>query len=237
VIKYIKEIYNRIFLIFLVAITASLICYLYKEVILFIILQSHKYDFFDLSLNNFIFTDVMEFLLVYFKLIKFIVVQITFFYFVYHVLLFFIPAFFKAEYFFVIFIIKVFICFWFFYLFFFSYILIPVTWNFFLSFPFVSNISMLNVYFESKLIEYINFYITVYYTSLIYFQFLILVSIFFYLISDKFFFIKKFRKLFYYFFVFISTFFSPPDVFSQLVISLILIFAYEFLVIFQILKL
>ena len=43
--------------------------------------------------------------------------------------------------------------------------------------------------------------------------------------------IKKFRKLYYFIFVTLSTLISPPDIISQIGLSLSMLIVYEFLVI------
>jgi Sec-independent protein secretion pathway component TatC len=48
--------------------------------------------------------------------------------------------------------------------------------------------------------------------------------------------IKAFRKIFHYFFLIFSTLITPPDIFSQLSISLCLTFNYEILVFYFIFK-
>ena len=76
--NYFLEIKNRFFLIFIVWLSIILTSYLYKEIILFSIIQrniskniNHQIDIF-----YFIFTDVTEILSVYLKLITFLNLQI-----------------------------------------------------------------------------------------------------------------------------------------------------------------
>ena len=93
----------------------------------------------------------------------------------------------------------------------------------------------LTFHFESKLNEFLTFYIELYFICLFYCHMLLVIFIFYIFISD----LKdskKVRKLFYYLFVVISTVLTPPDVLSQLSLSAFLIFSYEIFVFSFILK-
>ena len=201
--KYLFEIKNRLSLLFVNWAFVVAISYCYKEVLLFsIILNSDRFYF--------IFTNVTEIFSVYLTIISFISVQVILWYLFYHILIFIVPALFKTEFKLVNFFFKILTFFLFFSFLLSNYILIPLTWQFFLSFKplFFAK----SVHFEARLSEYLTFYTTVYYFCLIYCQ---IFSVLVFFLSDVYFKnslikIKKFRKVYYYIFVIFATTVSPP---------------------------
>jgi len=228
-VKYLIEIKNRIVLLLLTSISTLLIGYFYKETLLFLILQPSKLVN-NLTVFYFIFTDVTEIFSVYIKLITFICTQVFFLYFIYHFFIFFGPAMFKTEYFYFRTLIKIVLSVWFFSIVISNSLLVPLSWNFFFSFQNLISDKFIYLHFEAKLSEYLNFYIMLYYLCIFYCQIFIVLFFFLSFVNDKIIIIRRFRKLYYYFFVIFSTLISPPDVFSQIIISLIIIFIYEILI-------
>lgn len=227
-LKYLLEIKNRVLLLFITWISLMLISYLYKEILLFLFIESEIFGTNEFKVYYFIFTDVIEVFSVYMKLIFFISFQITFIYFIYHIFTFlsyglsFLEYSYSKHFFIVIFAL------WLFSVIISKYILVPAMWNFFINFQ---NIGYLNLHFEAKLSEYLDFYIKFYYISVFYCQFFTFLFFIFSYINVDSLLIKKFRKLFYFILVFFSTLISPPEVFSQICISVILIICYELFVI------
>ena len=235
--KFLLEIKNRIILIIITSFFTVATFYFYKEMILFGIF--HKNAFFknnheQIELLYFIFTDVTEILAVYFKLITFFNYQIITIFFFYHCFVFIIPALFNLEYFYLQLILKTISFSYLILIVLFSYIILPITLNFFLGFQ---QTNILCLHFEARLIEYANFYIFFYYNSIIYCQFFTLIFLTFNFINIKIKFIKQFRKLWYYFLLIIATLASPPEILTQTILFLIFIFIYELLTIFFLLKL
>jgi sec-independent protein translocase protein TatC len=226
-ISYIIEIKNRVILLFITWFSVILVGYFYKETLLFLFLESEMFINNEFKVDYFIFTDVIEIFSVYIQLIWFISLQICILFFLYHSFMFIGLGLFFIEYLYFSHVLKVIICVWFLSIFFSKYLLIPMMWKFFINFQ---NISFINLYFEAKLIEYLNFYIKFYYVFVCYCQILTFLYIFFNYINANVILVKKFRKLYYYFFVIFSTLISPPDIFSQIGISLILIIFYEFFI-------
>lgn len=197
-------------------------CYTYKEILLFLLIKSHN----NSSVKDFyfIFTCVTEVFSVYLDILFFISFQFFLVYTVYNIFIFFLPALFIYEYNFLKFILKfltlVMVCFIFGCVNFF----IPYTWNFFMNFHIF--LSGQPFYFEAKLAEYLNFYISMYnlclIVSLFFFFFFFFQS--FYLKLES---VEKYRKVYYYFFIITASLMTPPEVSSQLFISLILILIYE----------
>ena len=200
-IKYLFEIKNRVSLLVLLWLFVGLVCYYYKEVLLFSLIKS--FICLNSDLLYFIFTNVTEIFSVYFTIISFISVQVACWYFIYHIFVFLSPALFSNEHQYLDFFFKLFTFFFLFSFVLSNYFLVPLTWQFFLSFKPISFAK--SVHFEARLSEYLNFYINVYYFCLVYCQIFSVFFFFFnYIYSKKSFIrIKKFIKLYYYiFFIF-----------------------------------
>lgn len=237
-IKYFLEIKNRILLLILTVFSTLIISYLYKETLLFLITQPERLMYKNNSYSTFyfIFTNVTEILSVYIQLIVFFSFQVFLLFNVYHCFVFFGPAMFKSEYYFLFNFLKTSALIWICSVTISHLLLVPVTWDFFFSFQELFSSKFVNLHFEAKLTEYIEFYIFIYYLCVVYFQIFTILFCFLNYISNKIKIIKKFRKIYYYFFVVFSTLISPPDLISQFIISFILICMYEILVLIIIIK-
>lgn len=228
-IKYLIEFKNRFFFLVLLYLSTSVILYLYKEILLFLLVQPKwKVTNDKFSLVYFIFTDVTEIFSVYIQLILFITFQLLVLFIIYHFYIFFIPALFKKEYLYLKVVIKVIFFTWFFSLLVSNYYIIPFSWDFFLSFQNFITDKSFNIHFEAKLSEYFAFYISFYYICFFYFQFSVLIFFCLQHFNKELKNIKKFRKLYYFCFVLLATFLCP-DFLTQLLLSIVLIFIYEFL--------
>lgn len=231
--SYFLELRNRITLMFFVWLSVVLVCYIFKEILLFTII---KQGFCLQDSFYFIFTDVSEVFNVYLVLIFFIGNQVLFLYFCYHMVVFLLPGLFYSEYSSLVFIFKLsFSCFLI-SIVMYGKIFFPLCWNFFLSFQNLDVLKVTAFYFESKISEYIYFYTSFYYVCVFYFQILVVLFIVFDISKSQKKIVKKFRKFFYYFFIIFSTLVTPPDVFSQLFLSVCLIFSYEMLIFYFIYK-
>lgn len=231
--KHFLEIKNRFILLCVTWLSVLFVSYLYKETLLFIIVQP------SLTANAFyfIFTNVLEVLSVYFKLIIFINVQISFTFLLYHTFTFLGSGFFYLEYLYFKFFIKIVFIIWLLSMILATFVLMPVSWNFFLSFQNLMTVKSFNLYFEAKLDEYLSFYVSFYYLCEFYCEFFVFFVLLLDYTKSNISIIKKFRKFYYYCFFIISTLISPPDIISQIVISLIFILVYEFLIFFYLFKL
>ena len=152
-LKYFFELRNKFVLIIVTFFSTLLICYWYKDVLLFLVTQMHLND------DNFyfIFTDIMELFYVYFRVIFFFSVQIIIWHLFYHTFFFLSTALYLEEFNFLSFFFKSGTGFLFFAGFLSSYVLIPFSWIFFSSFHFQQGF-----YFEAHINEYLDFYINVY---------------------------------------------------------------------------
>lgn len=236
--KYYQEIKNRSLIVIFAWLFCLNICYYYKEIILFILVNSN--DSF-LKLNNkpyFIFTNVTEIFYVYFELVLFIANQIAIITLIYQVLMFLALGLYQFEFTKLKLAFQIFIITWLFSSFLLLNIIVPFSWNFFLSFQEnVTNSQSINLFFEAKLSEYLQYFVSLYYVCLVNCQFLAILVITLTNLSEKLKKTKTFRKLFYLIFVVFSTIITPPDIFSQISISIVLVLLYEFLILLREIKL
>ena len=219
-LKYLFEIRNKLILLILTLFSTTLTCFYYKNVLLFLVTQMH------LKSENlyFIFTDVTELFSVYFQLVFFISIQITIWYFFYHLFFFISTALYFQEFKILTFLLSSSTFFWFLTCLLSSYILVPFGWNFFLSFQ-----SQPGFYFEARISEYFNFYKNMYIICLTYCQLFIFIFLFLADIQQSYFYIKKYRKVYYYIFLLFATCVTPPDLISQIVATSLVIILYEIL--------
>lgn len=231
--KYYLEIKNRCFLLFITWSFVSVTCYLYKETILFSLINlSNHYQ----SVNErpyFIFTDISEIFYVYLQLTFFISNQIVLIMLFYHSLLFLSSGLYKLEYQKLRSAFKIFLLAWLSSLCLLSKFLIPFSWSFFLSFQQADSISF---FFEAKIVEYFSYFTNLYYICLINCQVLTIITLLLNNLSENLKKVRKFRKLFYLIFVVFSTLTTPPDIMSQVVMSICLVVLYEFILFSKYLK-
>jgi len=234
--KYIKEIKYRLFLILVNCTSTILICLFYKEIFLFLIIPDtyiNKDE--QLAFFYFIFTDVKEILSVYFVLIIFLSFQITFFFFAYHFFAFINPALFKSEFLRLKYYVQFLVLVWLISIIAVTYILIPLTWNFFLSFQIIASKSSFTLHFEAKIKEYIYFYTRLYFLCWFYCHFFLFFVIYF-SFEINIVNIKKYRRIYHYCFIIFSTMISSPEILGQIFSGLIIIEIYELLLFFFIVK-
>ncbi len=229
--KYYKEIKNRVVLILFAWLFCLNTCYHYKETILFILVDSNN-SF--LELNNkpyFIFTNVTEIFYVYLELLLFVSNQIAIITLLYQTLMFLSLGLYQFEFVKLKLTFQIFIISWMLSSILLFKLIVPFSWNFFLSFQENStNAQSISLFFEAKLSEYLQYFVNLYYVCLASCQFLAILIIALTNLSEKLKKTKTFRKLFYLIFIIFSTIITPPDVLSQIIISCILILIYEFLI-------
>ena len=232
--NYYLEIKNRILLLLFTWASLLIVCYHFKEPLLFTFVNSNKYH------NNvpyFIFTNVDEIFYVYLRLVFFIANQFTFIILLYHILIFLSLGLYDAEYSKLSSILKIFIITWLCSVILLKTIIIPFSWSFFLSFQNASGyLQPTSFFFEARILEYFEYFVNFYYICLANCQLLALSILFLNNISEKTGTIKTFRKLFYLVFILFSTITTPPDIFSQIIMSLSLILIYELLIFLKYVK-
>lgn len=107
-----------------------------------------------------------------------------------------------------------------------SYI-IPFIWLFFISFELTSSNSLFGIYYEAKINDYVDFmfYIFLIFCCFLQFPIVMIFLIYFNFLDLKFF--IKYRKYFIIIFFILGGLFSPPDIFSQLFVSIPGLVIYE----------
>jgi sec-independent protein translocase protein TatC len=227
--RYYVELKSRAWLLLVASFSIILVSYSFKEILLSIVVNSYKVSFIS-KLSYFIFTDVVEIFNVYICLIFFIVKQIIVFYLVYHVLILIAPGLTKLEYRFFITLLRTSIFLFMLSVILFKKIIFPFSWDFFLSFKDFVIFRSLTLHFEAKLMDYVTFFCTMYFSCVFYFQFFLFPIFFFTYLGEKLRVSKFFRKLLYFSCILFSTLVTPPDVTSQVVLSLTLIVGCEVLI-------
>ena len=222
---YFKEIKNRLALVFLSQISTGLSLYYYKNILLFStvypVLVLEKF-----SAEHFVVTDILELTSIYSELLSFLNVQIMTTVFLYHFLSFLAPAWCKKEFKVMQYFGKVFFCLGLMSGLVTHFIFAPLTWCSCMEFYEDEFQSSFNLHFEPKLIEYLEFYMSLYWTNFRYFQ---SVGLLFLVINLPFVtsqFVKKYRKL-CYFCLTVGTAAVCPDTFSQLIFTVVLFVTYE----------
>ena len=224
-LKYLLELRNKFILLIITFLSTLMVCYSYKNVLLFLVTQMHLND----ESLYFIFTDVAELFYIYLKVVSFFLVQTTIWYFLYYLFYFFATAFYVYEFNLINFLLMSGTFVWFLSGLLSSYILIPFGWKFFLSFQLQEGF-----YFEARIVEYFKFYINTYALCLIYCQLFILLFIFLADIQQNYLYVKKYRKVYYYMFLILATLMTPPDLVSQIFITFLLVLLYEMVLLFSI---
>lgn len=226
--KYYNEIKNRFTLIIFCWIFCFCVCYGNKEVLLFLIAESSNTFGSTSQTNYFIFTNITEVFEVYIKLAVFISNQIIMNVIIYQILMFLSLGLYNFEFAKLKVAFQFFLVTWVISSLFLYKILVPLSWSFFLSFQENADLNgSLSLFFEAKLNEYLDYFINLYFLALLNCQFLTLLLLILINLNDHSIKIKRLRKLFYFIFVVFSTVMTPPDVFSQMIVSCSLIILYE----------
>ena len=229
--KYYLELKNRFTLLLFTWLFGIFICYLYKDALLFLLIESSKHSTLTQEQSYFIFTNVSEVFYVYLELIFFVANQTVILMLFYHLLLFLATGLYNFEFIRLKNALQFFIISWVCSIILLYKFVIPYTWEFFLSFQQTENDSQtINFFFEAKIAEYLKYFIDLYYICLLNCQLLAVVILVLTNLSKTYEKIKSFRKLFYFVFVIFSTLTTPPDIVSQAALSLVLILIYELLV-------
>ena len=205
-----------------------LICYFYKEIVLFALINSSNY-----AEQHFIFTDIGEIFYVYLQLTFFVTNQVTLIVLFYHTLIFLASGLYKSEYEKLQLAFTLCIFSWILSILLLNNIIIPVSWEFFLSFQETDGLTF---FFEAKIVEYLNYFTNLYYICFLNCQLLAVITLLLNNYSRNMNSARKFRKLFYMIFVIFSTLTTPPDIISQILMSVSLITFYEILLFLNIVK-
>lgn len=234
---YLKEIKNRFYIILFSYIFILTITFIYKEIILYLIIKPCIYS----NKNEqfyFICTNITEIFYTY-LLISLVFGNIfLLFYSIYQIFKFIEKGLFKKEKF----IIKKYIktsLFSFLFLFLIAYkILIPFYFNFFFKLSnFSKDLLSFNFFFELKFNEFVYFFInTAVYWSIFSCQMLTFFLLWLYFFLENLDSILQNKKIYFYFLIiFVSTIISPPEISNQIIISLINLIFFEIIIFLNIL--
>lgn len=225
--KYILEIRNRLLLCFIAWICCLTINLYYQNNYIYILIKPCLGNY-KTTTFYFIYNNLSEPFYTNLQNILYISNQVVFFVFFFNVLLFIKPGLYKYEYKNLKTIITSGFCFFCFFCFVSYKIILPWSWDFFLNYQTTQKI---NFFFEAKFIEYMKLIYTLYKLTII----LTIINIIFicFLIVLKqniYYFLRKYRKIIYLLITIISSIITPPDVISQVLLSLSIIMIFEFII-------
>lgn len=227
---YFSELKNRIILLILCWLSSFFTCYYYKEVLLFLFIKPSLNLTSKFNKIYFISTNITEIFNTYINLAIFISNQIIFILLIKHFIFFIMPGLYKYEIntlkkvvlIYLIFLINSILLFYF--------ILLPISWNFFFHFQKVFSNNQLNLYFEAKLSEYLDFFMNLNQISTFICQLFTLIFIYITSIKNYLTFVKKSKKIIFFLLFILATVITPPDIFSQIILGSFIIIIYEILI-------
>lgn len=235
-IHYLSELRYRLFYCFTFFILNFIICLNFSKESLFFIVKPLLFINGSEHFSYFIFTNMSDVLVLYFKISFIFGCVFSLPYFFLQFWFFLVQGLYNYEkknlliFFFGLFSIYIIVS-----IFLYKY-LIPFIWIFLLNFELNSSNFLFGVYYEARIDDYVNFMFYIFFIFSIVIQVPFFMGFLLYsnLLSTGFF--IKGRKYFFLFFFIIGGFFTPPDLLSQLVISSFLIFLYEIILFFGILS-
>ena len=233
--KYLLEIKYRLLFSFITWLSLILSCYYFKETLLYIFIKPSLH----FNTNNmfyFLTTNITEIFMSYLQIIYFVSNQIIIIFIYYQIFIFISAGLYTFEYNYIKTLLIIFINCWVIFFYFLNTYIFPASWNFFLEFQNFSHTQNLTFFFETKLSEYINFYVSLAYLCNIIYQLIITFFIFLDLIKTNLLIIKQFRRIFYFLFFLTATVISPPEIIFQLTIGINIIIVYELIILSNIIK-
>jgi sec-independent protein translocase protein TatC len=116
------------------------------------------------------------------------------------------------------------------------FLILPVAWKFFLGFEATGSHDIVNIHLEAKISEYLDLSARLFFVVGLLFQYPIVLLILIHLkVLTKEWMVSK-RKFFCLMSFVVAALFSPPDIFSQVMIAIPLLFFYETAIFFLVLK-
>lgn len=218
--QYLQETQYRSIFILITFLLNCFSLYVYKEEIIFLLGQHQPSKF-----PHFITTNLPEVFLCFIKLSISISFYLTFPIMLLQGWFFLIPALYKYEYIYAKYFLKLSFFFYFTLNCLTYHLLLPYCWKFFSGFQLDYEENGVSISIETRFYEYLTFFTDIFFS----------INIIFHLILALCFFITKFpiqyllktRKLFYFSSFTLATLITPPDIFSQILIGIILIILYE----------
>lgn len=220
---YIKELQYRLFFTSLTFIINTFIIYKYKEQLIFLLGQHQNSNF-----PHFITTNLPEVFFCILKLSFFLGFYCSFPVVFLQSWLFIGPALYKYEYKTVKKFLILSICLFILGCFFVYKIILPYCWVFFSAFELNYEENGINLQLETRLQEYLNFFLHILYTLNISTNFCLFLCFFLFTLPVTT--LAKQRKIIYFLCFLVSTLITPPDIISQIFIGIFLMLIYEFFV-------
>ena len=220
--------YRGIYCIYFFTLNFFLFLFFSKEILFLLVKPLLLVNSESINFTYFIFTDMADIFFLYIEISFIISIFLTIPKILIQVYIFLIQGLYKYEKNIIIFITVFTISLSFCLTFFLYLYIIPFIWVFFINFELTSNESLFGVYYEPKIKDYITFYIMI--NKSIILALLFLPNLVFLLVllkSDFIYVFFKYRKLVILLIFIIGGIFSPPDIFSQLVIAFFLLILYE----------
>ncbi len=234
--KYLSEIKYRTFFSIIAWFFTMIVCYYFKETLLFLVLKP-SLSFVKNSSFFFLTTNIAEVFMTYLQLCYFISNQIIVLFLLYHIFIYIANGLYISEYLYLKTFIFISISSFVLLVLSFNNFIFPTSWFFFLKFQTASVFEGFIFHFEIKLNEYINFYISTYAICCLAY----LLALLFYISLSTFklnlFVFKSVRKILYFTFCTFASLITPPEVVYQLITSICIIIIYEILVFYAVLKL
>ena len=209
---------------------------MYKESMLYLIVKSSLFQI-NGTLPFFIYTSLTEVFITYLRLSILVGIYLMLLPLLLHIWLFINPGLYRSEYVATQRMIFMFTLLWTSNSLFIYQFLLPRVWNFFSQFEVGTSTSPLSIFFEIKLTEYVEFLVNIIICSTLSLQVFItvLLWILYYSQYDLPSF-KKNRRRTYIIIIVFATMITPPDVLTQVILSVSLVITYEFLILSVLMK-
>lgn len=231
IINYFQELKYRSFYIFFAFLSVFSVIYFFSVEFLYYIIKplgdtSHN------QINSLIYTDLSEAFFSTILLIMYFSLYLNSPFIIYQIYYFIIPGTYKYEQHFLLQLIFLSLSCLFISCLISYFIFIPFLWNFFLNYGLNLNSELLNLNFQGKINEYINFIIRIFSNLAFCFQVPIILFVFLktQILSANL--LKNSRSCNIIFCFILGALFSPPDVFSQMYLAIPLCLVYEISIIF-----
>lgn len=232
---YITEIIKRILVIIISWISYLGICYYYKATLIYIIIKP-SFKYLKQKTIYFIYTNINELFYTYLTLIITVANNLCILIIIYNIHNFLKPSLYKIEYTNLKKISQCLLIVWNLSLALLYWLILPISWNFFLKLQDSINNSHINFFFEAKLNEYLIYIASIFNICLLN---TLIMSVLFGLIHNtsnlKNFILNK-RKGIYLLFFIIASIITPPDIISQIFLGSISILLFEIYIYFLILN-
>jgi len=224
---HLKEFKYRLLYITLTWTLLVPVLYYFGDQLLFLLIRP-KLTFLNNSEQSyFIFTNITEAFQTYLELALYFSTFICLPVILYHVFIFLIPGLYQYEKDFLKKSLNIGVVAYIIGTLFVYFIILPISWEFFSGFEINSNDSLFNLYFETKLNEYLSFIIKIFLVFSFIFQFCVICFIYLTLNKSTYKVLVNKRRYAYLICFLLATLITPPDFFSQLLIGIPLIFLYE----------